>query len=116
MSQIDLIFERAKRRSQQLAEQLFGQYAGQATADAQEFLQLLKPQWERLAGGLAAGEIDQAEFASLIQGQASLARMAALTQAGLATVQIETFRNGIVDVVVEETRTGTDSPGPQFMP
>jgi len=49
---------------------------------------------------LARGDLDKDEFESLVKGQADVAEMRALKQAGLAAVQIDTFTNGVLDIIV----------------
>ena len=102
MANIDIgsIFKSIEDQSKALAEKLFKQYTAQALTDVKNFLQQSKDDLKRWVEELARGEMDKEEFESLIQGQADVAEMRALKQAGLAAVQIDTFTNGLLDIVV----------------
>jgi DNA repair ATPase RecN len=102
MAKIDIgsIFKSIEDQSRALAEKLFKRYTSQALSDVKEFLQQSKDDLKRWIEELARGEIDKDEFESLVQGQADMAEMRALKQAGLAAVQIDTFTNGVFDIVV----------------
>jgi hypothetical protein len=63
-------------------------------------LQDTKADLQRWVEELARGDIDKDEFESLVQGQLDVAKMQALKQAGLAESQIESFVNGVIDIVV----------------
>ena len=97
---IGSIFQDIEDQAKSLAEKLFKQYTAQALTDVKDFLQQSKDDLKRWIEELARREIDRDEFESLVQGQADVAEMRALKQAGLAAVQIETFTNGLLDIVV----------------
>lgn len=65
-----------------------------------DWLEKSKSDLQRWVEELAREEIDRDEFQSLVEGQLDVAEMQALKQAGLAAVQIESFVNGVVDIVV----------------
>lgn len=102
MANIDIgsIFKSIEDQAKALAQKLFKQYTQQAVSDAKDFLEKTKEDLKRWIEELARGEMTKDEFESLVQGQADLAEMHALKQAGLAAVQIETFTNGLLDIVV----------------
>lgn len=102
MAKIDIgsIFKSIEDQSRALAEKLFKRYTSQALSDVKEFLQQSKDDLKRWIEELARGEIDKDELESLVHGQADVAEMRALKQAGLAAVQIDTFTNGVFDIVV----------------
>ena len=102
MAIIDIgsIFKSVEDQSKVLAEKLFKQYTHQALIDVRDFLEKSKDALRRWVEDLDRGDIDKDEFESLIKGQADLAEMRALKQAGLAAVQIDTFTNGVLDIVV----------------
>ena len=107
MANIDIgsIFKSVEDQSKALAEKLFKQYTHQALIDVRDFLEKSKDALRRWVEDLDRGDIDKDEFESLIKGQADLAEMRALKQAGLAAVQIDTFTNGVLDIVVSAPRT-----------
>ena len=55
---------------------------------------------ERWVDELERNEIDKSDFESLVRGQKDLAQMKALKQVGLAQVSIDTFTNGVLDIVI----------------
>ena len=97
---IDSIFKSIEDQSKALAERLFKRYTSQALSDVKDFLQQSRDDLKRWIEELARREIDKEEFESLVQGQADVAEMRALKQAGLAAVQIDTFTNGVLDIVI----------------
>jgi hypothetical protein len=83
-----------------LASTLFKNYANQAEADTQRFLQASKDGIARAALLYQEGKIDQQDLEDLIQGKKDLAAMHALKQAGLASAAIDTFVNGVVQIMI----------------
>jgi len=102
MANIDVgsILKLVENQSKALAEKLFKQYTHQAVSDVKDFLERSKDDLKRWIEGLARGDMDKDEFQSLVKGQGDVAEMRALKQAGLAAVQIDTFTNGVLDIVV----------------
>ena len=97
---IGSIFKSVEDQSKALAEKLFKQYTHQALSDVRDFLEKSKDALRRWVEDLDRGDLDKDEFESLIKGQADVAEMRALKQAGLAVVQIDTFTNGVLDIIV----------------
>jgi|ERR1700736_487012 hypothetical protein len=83
-----------------LAQQQLKQYSQQAIDAVKSSLNDGKDDLQRWVEELASGEIDKDGFDSLVRGQLDLAKMEALKQAGLAAVQIQSFVNGVIDIVV----------------
>jgi len=102
MTNIDVgsIFKCIEDQAKTLAHKLFKHYTEQAVSDLKDFLQKSKDDLKRWVEELARGDLDKDEFESLVKGQADVAEMRALKQAGLAAAQIDTFTNGILDIVV----------------
>ena len=102
MANIDVgsILKLVENQSKALAEKLFKQYTHQAVSDVRDFLQKSAVNLKRWVEELARGDLDKDEFVSLVKGQADVAEMRALKQAGLAAVQIDTFTNGVLDIIV----------------
>ena len=102
MANIDVgsILKLVENQSKALAEKLFRQYTHQAVSDVRDFLQKSTLNLKRWVEELARGEMDKDEFESLVKGQADVAEMRSLKQAGLAAVQIDTFTNGVLDIIV----------------
>ncbi len=100
MANIDTILKSVEDQSKALAEKLFKQYSHQAVSDVRDFLQKSAGNLKRWVEELARGDLDKDEFESLVKGQADVAEMRALKQAGLAAVQIDTFTNGVLDIII----------------
>jgi hypothetical protein len=97
---INDILKTVEDQAKALAQQKIKDYSQQALGDVKNTLQDAKEDLKRWVEELARGEIDKDEFESLVQGQIDVAKMQALKQAGLAEVQIESFVNGVIDIVV----------------
>ena len=97
---INGILKSVEDQTKALAQQQFKQYTQQALADVKSSLADAKADLERWVEELARGDLDKDEFASLVQGQLDVGKMQALKQAGLGEVQIESFVNGVIDIVV----------------
>lgn len=102
MANIDIngLLRSVEEQTKALAQKQFKQYTQQAVGDVKDLLEKSKNDLKRWVEELARGEMDKDEFQSLVQGQLDVAEMRALKQAGLAEVQIESFVNGVVDIVV----------------
>jgi hypothetical protein len=83
-----------------LAQQQLKQGTQQVLDAVKSSLQDGKDDYQRWIGELASGDIDKDGFESLVRGQLDLAKMEALKQAGLAAVQVQSFVNGVIDIVV----------------
>ena len=97
---IDRILKSVEDQSKALAEQQLKQYTQQAVADVKDSLQNAKDDLKRWTEELVRGEIDRDEFESLVQGALDVNEMRALKQAGLAEAQIQSFVDGVIDIVV----------------
>jgi hypothetical protein len=102
MANIDIsnILKSVEDQSKALAEKLFKQYTHQAVSDVEDFLEKSKDALTGWIEELDRGDLDKDEFESLVKGQADLTEMRALKQAGMGMVQIDTFTNGVLDILV----------------
>lgn len=100
MASTDAILKSIEDQSAALAKKLFKQVAQQAAADTQDYLQRIHADLGRWAGELQRDEIDKDDLRGFVRGRANLAEMRALKQAGLAQVSIDTFTQGVLDIVV----------------
>jgi hypothetical protein len=105
MANIDNILKDAGTQIAELGEKLFKQFTKQAVADGKAFLNEARDDLERWVDELERNEIDKSDFESLVRGQKDLAQMKALKQAGLAQVSIDTFTNGVLDIVINAAFT-----------
>jgi hypothetical protein len=102
MADIDIgsIFKSVEDQARALAEKLLTRYTQQAVHDVKDFLERSRDDLNRWVAELKRGDIDKDEFESSVKGQRDVAEMRALKQAGLAQVQIDTFTNGVLDIIV----------------
>ena len=83
-----------------LAATLFKNYAGQAETDVRAFLQASKDRIAEAASLYQQGQIDKDELEDLIHDQKALAEMHALKNTGLASAAIDTFTNGVIQIMI----------------
>lgn len=100
MPDTDAILKSIEEQSTALAKKLFKQFTKQALADTKDYLQKGRGDLERWARQLENKEIDLDDLESLVRGQADLAEMRGLKQAGLAQVNIDAFSKGVLDIAV----------------
>jgi hypothetical protein len=87
-------------QSKDLAKTLFKKFTDQATNDTTDFLARSRKGIERAGLLFAEGKIDKDDFEDLILGKKDLAEMHALKQAGLASATIDTFTNGVLQILI----------------
>jgi hypothetical protein len=72
-----------------------------AKDDVAAFLTASQQDLQRWTQQLAAGQLTQKQFKSLVRGQADVAQLFALAQAGATAASLQRFRNGLIDLVVK---------------
>jgi hypothetical protein len=100
MAAIDNLLKDAGTQIEKLAAQLFTNFKDQAVTDGQDFLQRARNDLNDWTHALEAGQMTKDEFTSLVKGESDLAEMRALKQAGLAQIDIDTFTNGVINIVI----------------
>jgi hypothetical protein len=83
-----------------LAATLFKNYVGQAETDARAFLQASKDRIAEAASLYQEGQMDEDELEDIIHDQKALAEMHALKNTGLASAAIDTFTNGVIQIMI----------------
>lgn len=96
----DGIFKSVEGQTKALGQKLLKGFTQQALGDLKDFAKSSKADLDRWTQELLQKEIDADEYKSLVQGQLDVAEMRALKQAGLAQVQIDTFTNGFLNILV----------------
>jgi len=86
---------------EQLVSQTLSDHRDAATRDSDAFLRKAKADLQRWTKALARGQLTKQDFAWLVEGKRDLAEMVALKQAGLALVQMDKFRNSLLDLVID---------------
>lgn len=84
-----------------LAENRLQSARDAAIQDGEAFLASSKEDLKRWSRLLAEGKLSEEEFQSLVEGKKDLAETTALKQAGLAAVEIDRFRQALIDRIVD---------------
>ena len=96
----DNLLKSVEGETKALGEKLIKGYTTQAWGDIKDFAQESKADLERWTLELRQGLLDADGYQSLVKGQLDVAKMRALKQAGLAQVQIDSFVNGFLEILV----------------
>jgi hypothetical protein len=84
----------------EFAENNWRDHLEDVISDGSEFLRKTEDDMKRWTRLLAEGSLTPADLKFLVLGKKDLAEMEALKRAGLALVQVDKCRNGIIDLVV----------------
>ncbi len=101
MSQLDDFVQAVLKGAGDLAVQTLNGFRDDAVSDAKDFLEETKDDLAAWGAALARGELSREEFADLVQGRLDLAKLAALTAAGVAEARLQQFRDGLIKVVTD---------------
>ncbi len=101
MADIDKILHDVAQKTADLAKLLVKKYETGAVSDAQTFLQASKADLTRWVNALELRHIDKDDFASLVRGEKDLAEMHSLKQAGVAQITLDTFVNGVLNILID---------------
>jgi hypothetical protein len=82
-----------------LAQTTVADYVREAESDGNAFLAQIKDDLETWTLFVAEGKLTKTGLAELIEGDASLIKMEALTQAGLAQIALDNFKNGVFSLI-----------------
>lgn len=96
----DNLLKSVEAQTKALGEKLIKGYTTQAWGDLKDFAQESKDDLNRWTQELLEKKLDAESYESLVKGQLDVAEMRALKQAGLAEVQIDSFVNGFLDILV----------------
>jgi hypothetical protein len=98
---IDSIVKTTLSKSEELAKTLFRNYVTQANEDVDDFLKRAKEGIKRATQLRVEGKIDDEDLEDLILGKKDLALMHALKQVGLAKAAVDTFVNGVMQILLD---------------
>jgi len=101
MSKFDEFIQQVLSGSMDLAKNIFNGFVDLAKADSKDFLVKAEADLKRWADLLASKDITERDFADLVHAKKALAEIHALTQAGVALADLERFRSGLVDLVID---------------
>ncbi len=96
----DQFLEAVKNGVVDLAKTEAVDYIDAARSDGQEFLNATKQDLIVWTQQLADGLLSQDEFEFLVNGKKDLAKMEALTQAGVGAAKIDKIRSGVINIVL----------------
>ena len=80
------------------------EFADALMKDGEDFAEKTKDNLKKWGGQLASGDLSPTEFESLVKGQGDLLQMEALKQAGMAAIQVDKLKKGILDTVVSAAK------------
>lgn len=83
-----------------LAETCLNGFVEEAKANVSKFLERSKNDLKLWLEALATKQLSQEDFHSLLKTKCALAEMDALKEKGLAEIQIQNFRNGVINLIV----------------
>lgn len=114
MSQFDDFIDAAKANLSVLGKDSFEGYSAQVKAMVQSALDKAKANLTQWTAQLAVGQLTQAEFKNLVQGETDLTEIAGYTAAGMSLAEAQRLRDAVTLTVID---TALDtflrpSPGP----
>ncbi len=94
------LFDTLKAGVIALAKSTLQDYVSQATQDGQNTIDQFASDIERWAEKVASGDLTVDNVKFLAEGKKELMEMKALEQIGIARIEIDNFKSGIVDLIV----------------
>lgn len=96
----DQLFQNLEAGVATLAKTTLSGYVSQATTDGQSVLDAMKVDLQNWTQEVAAGNMTAEDLAFLLKGEQDEIEMEALKQAGLAEIQIDKFKDGLLSMIV----------------
>ncbi|KAA6438436.1 hypothetical protein FEM33_17265 [Dyadobacter flavalbus] len=108
MNAIDFnqLYDSLKSGVETVAKESLNSYVSQATKDGKNALQDIKTNLQRWAVEVETGALTKEDLQFLLQEETALDELTSLKEAGLAAVQIDKFRNGLINMIIS-TVTGS---------
>ena len=101
MADFNKVFNDIKNQVGAEAETDLKEFSDQGKQDADAFLDQSRTRLEKWMQLLADKQIDEDEFGWLVESQKAAAEMAALQKANAGTMQIEQFRDSVLQTIVK---------------
>ena len=101
MADFNKIFDNIKDQVGAEAQTDLKEFSDQGKQDAQAFLDQSRDRLEKWMQLLADKQIDEDEFGWLVESQKAAAQMAALRKANAESMQIEQFRDSVLQIIVK---------------
>ncbi len=76
-------------------------FKAEASADAKAFVIQTKTDFETWTAQVGAGTLSPEDMTDYVQADIALAKMAAITQAGIAAEDVERLRDDLVKIIVD---------------
>ena len=105
MASFNKVFDNIKDQVDGLAKKDLKNFSIEGKQDAEAFLTQSRSKLEKWMQLLADKKIDEDEFRWLVESQKAAARMEALRKANAGTMQIEKFRDSVLQIVVKTAIT-----------
>jgi hypothetical protein len=105
MADFNKVFNDIKNQVGAEAETGLKEFSDQGKQDAEAFLDQSRSRLEKWMQLLADKQIDQDEFAWLVESQKASAEMEALRKANAGTMKIEQFRDSVLQIMVKTAIT-----------
>jgi hypothetical protein len=95
----ETVFNTLKAGVVSLAQTTIKDYVNEAKADGLALLDQLKGDLATWTQLLASGQLSQADFTDLVEGEANLLEMNALEQAGIAEIDLDNFKTSLLSLI-----------------
>ncbi len=105
MADFNKVFDNIKDQVGAEAETDLKEFSDQGKQDAEAFLDQSRSRLEKWMQLLADKQIDQDEFRWLVESQKAAAQMEALRKANAGTMQVEKFRDSVLQIMVNTAVT-----------
>ncbi len=91
-----------EREAAAAAREIVGAHARAAVKDSREFLLRIRADLERWTRMVAAGQMSEADFRSLVEGSKGVAEMHALRRRGEALAAIGRFQDRVIAIIIDK--------------
>jgi hypothetical protein len=98
--EFDELFDTLKTGIAGLAKTTVNDYLAQATEEGQNALDGMKADIQQWSVSLAAGDMSTEDLKFLVAGRKEIIEMRGLEQVGIAEIQLDSFKNGIVNLII----------------
>lgn len=85
-----------------LAKEKFTNFAKDAVNDATAFVHGIENDLKKWTAALAEGEISKEDFYWLLKSKKDRAKMGLLTDKGIAQIEIDKFRDAVIDLLLRK--------------
>lgn len=97
---VEEVLKQLKTGISDLAQSSVKKYVAQATSDGQSMLTSMESDLKNWTSSLASGALTPDDFKDLVLGQKDLLKLSALTQAGIAVIEADKFKQAVLNLVI----------------